>query len=334
MTDTIPFNGLRGSAIVLLNLDSDTAAEVMKLMTPTDVQEVSQEMARIGQFSHDELNSVLDQFLADAEQQAMMSLDTNEHLREMLTKALGPERAENLLDEIVEEQANPAGIERLNMMEPPMVAEMIRDEHPQVIATILVNLERSHAADIIELFKVELRNDVIFRIATYRGVQKEAMIDLTKVLTAMLDGQGTKRQKLGGVKAAAEILNTMNSSAEESAIQSIRDHNGELAQKIMDEMFVFENLLDLDSASISLILAEVAQDDLAVALKGASQELQDKCINTMSSRGAELFREDMETRGPLRVSQVEAQQKKVLEVVRRLASAGTIVISGGDDAFV
>lgn len=334
MTDTLPFNGVRGSAIILLNLDSDTAAEVMKLMTPTDVQEVSQEMSRIGQFSHDELKTVLDQFMTDAEQQAMMSLDTNEHLREMLIKALGTERAENILEEIVEDQMNPIGIERLNLMEPTMVAEMIRDEHPQVIATILVNLERPHASDVAELFDADLRNELIVRIATYKGVQKEAMADLTRVLSGMLDGQTTKRQKLGGIKAAAEILNTMNTAAEESAIQAVREHNPELAQKIMDEMFVFENLLDLDANAISLIMKEVDQSDLVVALKGASPELQDKFINTMSTRGAELMREDMDTRGPLRVSQVESQQKKVLEVVRRLAAAGTIVISGGDDAFV
>lgn len=334
MTDTLPFHGVRGSAIILLNLDSDTAAEVMKLMTPTDVQEVSQEMSRIGQFSHDELKTVLDQFMTDAEQQAMMSLDTNEHLREMLIKALGTERAENILEEIVEDQMNPIGIERLNLMEPTMVAEMIRDEHPQVIATILVNLERAHASDVAELFDADLRNDLIVRIATYKGVQKEAMADLTRVLSGMLDGQTTKRQKLGGIKAAAEILNTMNTAAEESAIQAVREHNPELAQKIMDEMFVFENLLDLDVNSLSLIRAEVDQSDLVVALKGASPELQDKFIDTLSTRGAELFREEMETRGPLRVSQVESQQKKVLEVVRRLATAGTIVISGGDDAFV
>lgn len=334
MTDTLPFNGVRGSAIILLNLDSDTAAEVMKLMTPADVQEVSAEMARIGQFTHEELKMVLDQFMNDAEQQAIMSLDTNEHLRDMLIKALGSERAENILEEIVEDQLNPVGIERLNLMEATMVAEMIRDEHPQVIATILVNLQRSQASDVIELFPTELRNDVIVRIATYKGVQKDAMTDLTKVLNSMLDGQNTKRQKLGGIKAAAEILNTMNSTAEEAAIQSVRDHNPELAQKIMDEMFVFENLLDLDSNAITAIIADVDQGDLIVALKGASPELQDKFISTMSTRGSEMFREDMETRGPLRVSQVESQQKKVLEVVHRLAAAGTIVISGGDDAFV
>jgi flagellar motor switch protein FliG len=334
MTTTLPFHGVRGSAILLLSLDSDTAAEVMKPMNPQDIQEVSQEMARIGQFSHEELKVVLDQFMTDAEQQAIMSVDTREHLSEMLTKALGSERAENILDEIADDQGNPGGIERLNTMEPTVVAEMIREEHPQVIATILVTLERSQASNILELFDTALRNNVILRIATYKGAQKDAMADLSDVLEGMLDGQNTKRQKLGGIRAAAEILNTMNSTAEESAISAVRDYNSELAQKIMDEMFLFENLMDLDSNAIGLIMAEVGQDDLVVALKGASPELQDKFINTMSTRGSELFREEMETRGPLRVSQVESQQKKVLEVVRRLATAGTIVISGGDDAFV
>ncbi|MBI6882542.1 flagellar motor switch protein FliG [Pseudomonas putida] len=334
MTDTIPFNGVRGGAILLLSLDADSAAEVMKLMSPQSVTAVSQEMAKIGQYNHDELKAVLEQFMVDAERQSVMSVDTNEHLREVLVKALGNERAGNILDEISESQDHPRGVERLNQMEPAMVAEMIRDEHPQVIATILVNLERAQAADVIELFEMNLRNDVILRIATYKGVQKDAMSDLTSVLNNMLDGQSTKRQKLGGIRTAAEILNTMNSAAEESAIGAVRDYNPELAQKIQDEMFLFENILDLDSTAIGLIVAEVPQDDLVVALKGASQDLQDKFINTMSTRGAELFREDMETRGPLRLSQVESQQKKVLEVVRRLAAAGTIVISGGDDAFV
>lgn len=334
MTDKPEFHGVRGGAIVLLSLDPDSAAEILKLMTPQDVQEVSQEMARIDQFSHEELKMVLEQFMDDAEHQSVMSVDTNEHLRDILIRAVGNEKASHIMDEITEENQNPVGIERLNLMEASTVAEMIRDEHPQVITTILVNLERAHACDILELFETGVRNDVIVRIASYKGVQKDAMNDLTKVLNGMLDGQNTKRQKLGGVRAAAEILNTMNSTAEESAISAIRDYNAELAAKILDEMFLFENLLDLDGASIALIMAEVDQSDLVVALKGASVELQDKFINTMSTRGAELFREDMETRGPLRVSQVESQQKKVLEVVRRLAAAGTIVISGGDDAFV
>jgi flagellar motor switch protein FliG len=334
MTNKLAFEGVRGGAILLMSLDEDTAAEVMRQMTPSDVHEVSAEMSRIDNLSHEELKTVLEQFMDDAEAHLVMSVDTKEHLRSILEKSLGKEQANNLLEEISEDQNDPKGFERLNQMDPSTVAELIRDEHAQIIATILVQLKREQAADILENFPPDLRNNVILRITTYKGAHKDAMVELTKMLNTMLDGQQTKRSKMGGVRAAAEILNTMNSAQEESAISAVRAYNDELAQKILDEMFLFENLLDLDNASIMLIMAEVPQEDLVVALKGAAHELQDKFIKSMSTRGAELFREDMENRGPVRMSQVETQQKKVLEVVHRLAAAGTIVISGGDDALV
>lgn len=334
MTNKLPFDGVRGGAILLMSLDEDTGAEIMKQLSPHDVQAVSLEMSRIVQIPHDELHLVLQQFMDDAEAHSVMSIDVKEHLRTILTKAKGGEYADHLLEEITEENNNPEGIERLNQMDASTVAEMIRDEHTQIITTILVNLKREQAANVLELFDTPLRNEVILRISTYKGAQKDAMAELTKVLNVMLDGQNTKRSKMGGIRAAAEILNTMNSTQEESAISAIREYNDELAQKILDEMFLFENLLDLDNASIMLIMAEVPQDDLAIALKGAPHELQDKFIRNMSTRGAEMFKEDMENRGPVRMSQVESQQKKILEVVHRLAAAGTIVISGGDDALV
>ncbi len=325
--------GLRRTAILMLTLDEDTAAGVMKQMGSGDVQRVSLEMAKITSISHEELNVVLKEFMDDAEQHAAVNFE-DEHLRAILTKALGAEKAESILDDIVEDQQATFGIDKLNLMDSSTVAEMIREEHPQIIATILVHLERNQASDILEMFETPLRNDVILRIATFSGVQPLALQELTEVLSSMLDGQNLKRSKMGGARTAAEILNNMGTTQEEAAISAVRDYNEELAQKIQDEMLLFENLLELDDRSIQLLLGEVDQNVLVVALKGASPELQEKFLNGMSTRGAEMFREDMESRGPLRISQVEAEQKAILQIVRRFVSSGEIVLGGGDDAFV
>ncbi|MFC2972537.1 flagellar motor switch protein FliG [Azotobacter bryophylli] len=324
----------RRSAILLLSLDEDSAAEVFKFLPSQDVQEVSTEMARLTQVSHDEMRQVLEEFMDETEQYAAVNIQSSDHIRAVLTKALGSERAASLIDDILESGNESTGIDKLNLMEASSVAEMIRDEHPQIIATILVHLERHQAADVLELFDERLRNDIVLRIATFSGVQPVALQELTEVLGGMLDGQNLKRSKLGGVRTAAEILNLMNSAQEEVAIQTVRAHSEELAQKILDEMFLFENLIDLDDRSIQTILSQVESNSLAIALKGAQQALLDKFLANMSNRAAQLFREDMEARGPIRVSQVEAEQKAILQVVRRLADTGEIVLGGGDDSYV
>uniref|UniRef100_UPI0006518BA0 flagellar motor switch protein FliG n=1 Tax=Halomonas sp. PR-M31 TaxID=1471202 RepID=UPI0006518BA0 len=227
-----------------------------------------------------------------------------------------------------------SGIDSLNLMEASMVAELIRDEHPQIIATILVHLERHQAADILELFNEKQRNDVVLRIATFSGVQPAALQELTEVLGGMLDGQNLKRSKMGGARTAAEILNLMNTAQEEAIIENVRAHSEELAQKIIDEMFLFENIVDIDSRGIQLILKEIDTNSLVVALKGAPSELVEKFTSNMSQRAAQLLTEDLEARGPIRVSQVENEQKAILLVVRRLAENGEIVLSGGDDSYV
>ena len=330
----IEMSGARRSAILLLSLEEDSAAEVFKYLSTQEVETVSLEMARLQQVSHEEMRQVLDDFFDETEQYAAINLLSSDHIRSVLTKALGSERAETLIEDILDASGTSSGIEKLNLMEPAMVAELIRDEHPQIIATILVHLERGQAADILQLFEDRQRNDIVLRIATFSGVQPAALQELTEVLGGMLDGQNLKRSKMGGVRTAAEILNLLNSNQEEAAIETLRAHNEELAQKILDEMFLFENLLDVDDRGIQMILKEVDTNSLVVALKGAEPALLDKFLRNMSQRAAQLFREDLEARGPIRVSQVETEQKAILLIVRRLADSGEIVLGGGDDSYV
>ncbi|MCE8013480.1 flagellar motor switch protein FliG [Billgrantia desiderata] len=334
MSSAKAMNGVRRSAILMLALDEDSAAEVFKFLSPKEIQQLSMEMADMGQVSHEDMQQVMLEFHRETEEFIALNLNSSDHIRSVLTKALGSERATSIIEDILESSGSSSGIDSLNLMEASMVAELIRDEHPQIIATILVHLERHQAADILELFDDKLRNDVVLRIATFSGVQPAALQELTEVLSGMLDGQNLKRSKMGGVRTAAEILNLMNSALEETAIETVRAHSEDLAQKIIDEMFLFENLMDLDDRSIQLVLKEIDTNSLVVALKGAPEGLMEKFLRNMSRRAADLMREDMEARGPIRVSQVEAEQKAILQVVRRLADSGEIVLSGGDDTYV
>ncbi|MDL4864760.1 flagellar motor switch protein FliG, partial [Halomonas elongata] len=247
-------SGTRRSAILLLALDEDSAAEVFKHMTAKEVQQISLEMATLEQISHEEMRQVLQYFHDETEEFIALNLNSSDHIRSVLTKALGSERASSLIEDVMETSSTSTGIDALNLMEASMVAELIRDEHPQIIATILIHLDRHQAADVLEMFDDKLRNDVVLRIATFSGVQPAALQELTEVLTNMLDGQNLKRSKMGGARTAAEILNLMNTHQEEAAIDTVRSHNEDLAQKIIDEMFLFENMLDLDDRSIQLVL--------------------------------------------------------------------------------
>jgi flagellar motor switch protein FliG len=253
----------------------------------------------------------------------------------VLTKALGSDKAANLIERILH-GGDTSGIEGLKWMDAASVAELIKNEHPQIIATILVHLERDQASEILSLFTERLRNDVVLRIATLDGIQPSALKELNDVLTKLLSGANNlKKSVMGGVRAAAEILNYVGTANETAIIASVRDYDPELAQKIQDEMFVFENLLDIDDRSIQLLLREVQSESLIIALKGTSEELREKIFKNMSQRAAEMLRDDLEAKGPVRISEVEAEQKEILKIVRKLADEGQIVIGGaGEESFV
>ncbi|WP_340617502.1 flagellar motor switch protein FliG [Xenorhabdus entomophaga] len=327
-------SGTERSAVMLMTLGEDQAAEVFKHLNSREVQQLSIAMAGMRQVSNQQLVEVLAEFEEDAGQFTALSINANDYLRSVLIKALGEERASSLLEDILESRDTTTGIETLNFMEPQMAADMIRDEHPQIIATILVHLNRGQAADILALFDERLRNDVMLRIATFGGVQPSALAELTEVLNTLLDGQNLKRSKMGGIRTAAEIINLMKSQQEEGVIDAVRTYDNELAQKIIDEMFLFENLIGVDDRSIQRLLQEIPVDSLLVALKGCDQALRDHFLNNMSQRAAEIMRDDLANRGPVRMSQVEAEQKSILLVVRRLAENGEMILNGGDDTYV
>ncbi|AXF76108.1 flagellar motor switch protein FliG [Erwinia tracheiphila] len=327
-------NGTEKSAILMMTIGEDRAAEVFKHLGTREVQHLSTAISNMRQVSHKQLTEVLREFEVDAEQFAALSVNSNDYLRTVLVKALGEERASSLLEDILETRETTSGMETLNFMEPQAAADLIRDEHPQIIATILVHLKRAQAADILAQFDERLRHDVMLRIATFGGVQPAALAELTEVLNGLLDGQNLKRAKMGGVRTAAEIINLMKTQQEEAVIEAVREFDGELAQKIIDEMFLFENLVDVDDRSIQRLLQEVESESLLVALKGSDQPLREKFLRNMSQRAADILRDDLANRGPMRMSAVENEQKAILLIVRRLAESGEMVIGGGEEQYV
>ncbi|ODU08658.1 MAG: flagellar motor switch protein FliG [Rubrivivax sp. SCN 71-131] len=323
--------GVEDAAILLMSLGEEEAAEVFKLLAPKEVQRLGETIARLKTVSRDRVETVIDRFDTAAQMDSMLVTDTDEYVKSVLRKALGEDKANLLIDRILQ-GSDTTGIESLKWMDPQSVAELLRNEHPQIVAAILVHLDPDQAAATLKVFSERHRNEVMVRIATLDGIQPSALKDLNEVMSKVLaGGERMRKSNLGGVKAAADILNMMGSAAETAVLDYVREADGELAQKIMDNMFTFDDLEKVDDRGFKAILKEVQSDQLIIALKGASHEIRERVFSNMSTRAGDALREDLESRGPVRLSEVEAEQKEILKIVRRLVDEGQIVLAGGGD---
>ena len=327
--------GLNDAAIMLMSLGEEEAAEVFKHFSPKEVQKLGETIARMRTVSRERVDEVVNKFSDAAAAQSLLVSDTSNYVRAVLKRALGEDKAGLLIDRILQ-GGDVSGIESLKWMDPLSVAELLRNEHPQIVAAILVHLDSDQASGILMHLTDRQRSEILLRVATLEGIQPTALKDLNEVLYKVLaGGDKIRKSSLGGVKTAAEIINLLGSGMDASVLESIRSYDPDLAQKIMDKMFVFEDIGKLDDRSIQMVLREVASETLIVALKAASNEMRDKILANMSSRAAEALREDLEARGPMRLSEVEAQQREIIKTVRRLAEEGQVVLGGGaDDALV
>jgi flagellar motor switch protein FliG len=327
--------GLNDAAIFLMSLGEEEAAEVFKHFSPKEVQKLGETIAKITSVSRERVDEVVAKFASAAAAQSLIVSDTGNYVRAVLKRALGDDKASLLIDRILQ-GGDVSGIESLKWMDPLSVAELLRNEHPQIVAAILVHLDYEQSAAVLKQLPDRQRNEVLLRVATMEGIQPTALKDLNEVLFNVLaGGDKVRKASLGGIKATAEIVNLLGSNIEAVVLESIRAHDPDLAQKITDKMFVFDDIIKLDDKAIQLVLKEVSSEALIPALKGASGELKEKILANMSSRAADTLREDLDSRGPMRLSEVEAQQKEILKTVRRLADEGQIVIGGGgEEAFV
>lgn len=334
MADAPVLSGVQRAAIVLLSLGEQQAAEVLKHMGAKEVQKLGLAMTSVGGVSRESVAHVFDEFVDTLAQPGVLGSAADDYVRAVLTQALGEERASSLIDRILMGR-NTSGLDSLKWMEPRAIAELVRNEHPQIIAIVMAHLDSDQAAEVLKCLPDRVRVDVLLRLATLDGIPPHALNELNDVMQRQFAGsQNIKSSMVGGIKVAANILNFMDSGQDEAILGAIGDVDGELGTRIRDLMFVFDNLADLDDRSMQTVLRDVPSDKLAIALRGADPGVKDKITSNMSSRAAEILLEDMEARGPVRLAEVEAAQKEILATVRRMSEAGEIQLSAKTEAFV
>ncbi len=316
------------AAILLMTLGEEDAAEVLKHMGPKEVQRIGHAMATLQNISREQVETVFAKFIGVVGEQTNLGVGTEGYIRNMLVSALGEDKAGSLLDRILM-GGNTSGLDTLKWMDPRSVSDLIRFEHPQIQAIVMAYLDPDQAAEVIQHLDERVRLDIIMRVASIESVQPQALQELNDILERQFSSNTTNATtSLGGVKCTADIMNFLDTSTESQLIESIKEVDEDLAQEIQDLMFVFENLGDVDDRGIQALLREVSSETLILALKGADETIKDKIFTNMSKRAAELLRDDLEAKGPVKVSEVEGAQKEVLAIARRMSEAGEIALGG------
>lgn len=328
-------SGTDRAAILLLSLGEQEAAEVLKFMGAKDVQKVGAAMTQLKNISREEVTTVLGEFTQQVESQTSLGVGVDEYLRKVLVGALGEDKASGLIERILFGRSS-KGLEALKWMDARAVHELIRLEHPQIISIVLAYLDSDQSAEILQLFPDWLRADLILRIAALDGIQPSALHELDEVIEKQFAGKGGvgKTSVIGGLKVAANILNFMDSSQEGAIIEHIGKVDEGTAQKIQDLMFVFDNLIEIDDRGMQELMRQIPSDKLPLAIKGADPALRDKFFKNMSQRAAEMLKDDLETRGPVKLSEVEGAQKEILAIARKLADSGQISLGGKGEEYV
>jgi len=316
------------AAVLLLSLGETDAAQVLRHMGPKEVQKVGVAMAQMRNVHREQVEEVMSEFVDIVGDQTSLGVGSDGYIRKMLTQALGEDKANGLIDRILL-GGNTSGLDSLKWMEPRAVADVIRYEHPQIQAIVVAYLDPDQAGEVLGHFDHKVRLDIILRVSSLNTVQPAALKELNQILEKQFSGNAnTSRTTLGGIKRAADIMNFLDSSVEGTLMDSIREIDEDLSVQIEDLMFVFNNLADVDDRGIQALLREVSSDVLVLALKGSDEAIKEKIFKNMSKRAAELLRDDLEAKGPVRVSDVETAQKEILTIARRMAEAGEIVLGG------
>ncbi|MCB1661229.1 MAG: flagellar motor switch protein FliG [Pseudomonadales bacterium] len=323
------FNAIESAAILMMSLGEQHAAQILRLMEPKEVQRIGAAMTQLENINKEQVTKVLEGFLEDAQDETGLTTDSDKYIRSMLTQALGSEKANSVIERILM-GGDTTGLDTLKWMEPLAVADIIRFEHPQVQAIILSYLDSDQAAGVLALLSEKVRLEIIIRISNLKTVQPSALEELNFIIENQVStGKTTKTTSLGGTKTAANILNAIDSSIESVIFEQLTGVDEALSSEIQELMFVFENLANVDDRSIQALLREVSSDELIIALKGADEEVQEKIFSNMSKRAAELLKDDLEAKGPVRLSEVEVAQKAILMIARRMAESGEIDLGGG-----
>ena len=326
--------GVQRAAVLLLSLGEEDAAEVLKHMNAKEVQKLGIAMATISGVSREQVMQVISTFGEALDKQTSLGMGADDYVRKVLVQALGEDKAGSLIDRILLGR-NTTGLDTLKWMDPRAIADLVRNEHPQIIAIVLAHLDSDQAAETLKLLAERTRTDVLLRIATLDGIPPNALNELNEIMERQFAGnQNLKSSNIGGVQCAANILNFMDGGQDQAILSSIAQVDAPLGSRIQDLMFVFDDLVDLDDREMQLVLREVSGERLGLALRGADIKVRDKITRNMSQRAAEILLEDMEARGPVRLSDVEGAQREILAIVKRMADEGTVTIGGSAEAML
>lgn len=325
---------LEQAAILLMSLGENDAAEVLKHLGPKEVQRIGSTMSQLSNIQHDQVEQVLGNFLTEARTLTGLGMGADSYIRNMMVTALGEDKASSLVDRILM-GGNTTGLDTLKWMDGRSVADVIRHEHPQIQAIVVAYLESDQAGEVLANLPAKARQEIVMRVASLDNVQPSALQELNDILEKQFAGSSASQTKqMGGVRCAAEIMNNLETAVETELMDSIRELDEDMGNQIQDLMFVFENLKTVDNQGIQTLLREVSSEVLILALKGADEELKDKIFSNMSRRAAELLQDDLEAKGPVRISEVEAAQREILTIARRMADAGEIVLSGNSEQML
>jgi len=318
-----------------MSLSEQDAANVLKQLDAREVQKLGVAMAEIKQITREQMTAVLDNFIGTVDGRANVASGSPDYVRRVLTAAVGKQKTDMLLDRVSTGQTG-QGIEALRWMEAKAVAQIISTEHPQIAAIVLAHLEPEQSASVLPLLTEEMRTEVLMRIASLNEVPQSALTELDQLVEKQANvAPPSPLRRIGGARTVADILNAMERDKSGEELGKIEKADNEMHQQIKDLLFVFDNLLDVDDRGIQSLLREVGSDTLAVALRGAEPEVQEKVLKNMSKRAAEILKDDMEARGPVKLADVEAAQKEIVTIAQRLADEGTISLGGkGAGEFV
>jgi len=328
------FQTVENAAILLMSLGEDHAAQILRHMEPKEVQLIGTAMSTLQNINKEQMDGALSGFMEDIHDETGLTMGSDRYIKKLLIQALGKDKANSVIERILM-GGNTSGLDTLKWMEPLAVADIIRFEHPQVQAIVLAYLDSDQAAGVLALFEEKDRLDLIIRISKLETIQPTALEELNEIIERQVKtGTTTQQTSLGGAKTAANIMNAIDSSIESQLLEELSSKDAELSTEIQDLMFIFDNLIDVDDRGIQALLREVSSEELIVALKGADEMVQEKIFGNMSKRAAELLKDDLEAKGPVRLSEVEASQKAILMVARRLAESGEIQLGSGSDDMV
>ncbi|GIX36237.1 MAG: flagellar motor switch protein FliG [Lysobacteraceae bacterium] len=333
-TSAAELTGVQRAAVLLMALGEEDAAQVLRLMSAKEVQKLGMAMATIQNVTRSMVETVMEQFVSELREQTSLGVGADDYVRNVLVAALGEDKASSLIDRILLGR-NTRGLDNLKWMEPRAIAEMIRNEHPQIQAIVLAHLDSDQAADVLKALPERVRGDVVLRIARLDGIPPHALNELNDVMEKQFSGsQSTRASNIGGIKVAANIINELDTTTEQLVMSSISSVDADLGGQIRELMFVFDDLANLDDRAIQTMLREVPNDKLGLALRGGDPKVKEKILKNMSQRAAQILQEDMEARGPVRLSEVEEAQKEILGIVRRLADEGQLQLAGKGEELV